>query len=190
LHFLRRRVVFLGGIPVIPLAAVLFSWVIPFLVAYKVENRDRTSLGLTIGREKYRRYALYAAVALILPAVLVGVDRDLIIEFFEQMVWIGLAEELFFRGYLMTRLCAWLGDRPGLFVNGLLFGLGHIISRLSQHGFRYPGHDAFLGFYTFLGGLLFGYLYLRAKDIVPPALVHISTNMYLYRVIDVLGWSV
>jgi membrane protease YdiL (CAAX protease family) len=187
LHILSRRVPFLEGFPAIPLAVVFFSWVIPLLIVYKVEKKDRASLGLTIGREKYLSYALYTIIALILPAVFVGLDRDLLVEFIDQIVWIGLPEEAFSRGYLMTRLCNWLGNRKGLLLNGLLFGLGHITSLVSQHGFKYPLDDAFVGFSTFLGGLMFGYMYLKAKNIVPPALVHVAANMYLSRIMEILG---
>jgi membrane protease YdiL (CAAX protease family) len=187
LHILRRRIPFLEGFPAIPLAVVFFSWVVPLLIVYKVEKKDRASLGLTIGREKYPSYALYAIIALILPAFFTGLDKGLVVEFIDQIVWIGLPEEAFSRGYLMTRLCNWLGDRKGLFLNGFLFGLGHITSLVSQHGFKYPLDDAFVGFSTFLGGLMFGYMYLKAKNIVPPALVHVAANMYLSRIIGLLG---
>jgi len=111
----------------------------------------------------------------------------LISEFVEQLVYIGLAEEVFNRGYLMRRLCDWPGDRQGLLLSALLFGLSHIVSRLSQHGFKYPLNDLSLGFQTLIGGLILGYMYLRAKNIVPPAIFHVSTNMYLERVIALLN---
>jgi membrane protease YdiL (CAAX protease family) len=79
-----------------------------------------------------------------------------------------------------------LGDRPGLLLSSMLFGLSHILSRLSQHGFKYPLDDLFLGFQTLIGGLILGYMYLRAKNIVPPAIFHVSTNMYLDRMIGLL----
>jgi len=64
--------------------------------------------------------------------------------------------------------------------------LSHILSRLSQHGFKYPLDDLFLGFQTLIGGLILGYMYLKAKNIVPPAIFHVSTNMYLERAIALL----
>lgn len=188
LWIFEGRVSFLERIPAIPITGIFFSWGIPFLIVYRVEKKDRKSLGLAIGRERYLRYGLYAAIGLMLPAILVGIDGDLILEFVEQIAYIGLAEEVFFRGYLMTRLCKWLGDHKGLFLNGFLFGLSHVISLVSQHGLKYPARDASVGLYTFLGGLLNGYMYLKARNIVPPALLHVSTNMYLSRIMEILNW--
>jgi membrane protease YdiL (CAAX protease family) len=151
-----------------------------------VEKRGASALGLVVPRERYVRYALYAVVGLVVPAAFFGVDRELISELVEQLIYIGLAEEIFNRGYLMRRLCDWLGDRQGLLSSSLLFGLSHILSRLSQHGFRYPLDDLSLGLQTLMGGLILGYMFLRAKNIVPPAIFHVSTNMYLDRVIGLL----
>ena len=77
--------------------------------------------------------------------------------------------------------------RKGLFLNALIFGLAHVVSRLAQHGLRYPDRLAILFVQTFAGGLLLGYIYLRAGNIVPGAIFHTSTNAYLPRLIAMLG---
>jgi membrane protease YdiL (CAAX protease family) len=41
-------------------------------------------------------------------------------------VYIGVAEELFFRGYLMGRFCEWLGDRRGLLLNAIVSSSANI----------------------------------------------------------------
>jgi membrane protease YdiL (CAAX protease family) len=177
----------LQGVPTIPIGTVLTHWVLPFLIVYLVERRDARTLGMTIRRERIGAYALYAVTGLILPAVVVGVDRRLLLEFIDQIVYIGVAEEVFFRGYLTGRLCNWLGDLKGLLFSGLIFGLAHIVSRVSQHGLDYPGHDAMLGLQTFLGGLLLGYIYLRAKSIVPGTILHVAMNAYIGQLTDMLN---
>ena len=187
LFLLRRYVPSLIGIPAVPVATAFFFWVVPFLIVYRVEKRGAGFLGLVVPKERYVRYALYTVVGLVVPAALVGLDRGLMSELIEQVVSIGLAEEVFNRGYLMRRLCDWLGDRRGLPLSALLFGLSHIVSRLSQHGFKYPLADLSLGFQTLMGGLILGYMFLRAKNIVPPAIFHVSTNMYLEGVITLLN---
>jgi membrane protease YdiL (CAAX protease family) len=186
LFLLRHYVPPWRGIPAVPIATVIFFWAVPLLIVYLVEKRRASYLGLVVPKERCVRYALYAAVGLVVPAAFVGADRGLISEFIEQLVYIGLAEEVFNRGYLMRRLCDWLGNRQGLLLSSLLFGLSHILSRLSQHGFKYPLDDLFLGLQTLIGGLILGYMYLRAKNIVPPAIFHVSTNMYLDRMIGLL----
>jgi membrane protease YdiL (CAAX protease family) len=73
-------------------------------------------------------------------------------------------------------------------LSGLVFGAAHIVSRFSQHGLAYPAHDLILGLQTFLGGLLLGLVYLRSRrSIVPVAIIHIAANMYLDRIIGLMG---
>jgi len=187
LFVLRRQVTSWRDVPLVPLTAFVFFWIVPLLIVYLVEKRGASSLGLVVPRERYGRYALYAVAGLVVPAVFVGVDRSLLGELIEQIVYIGLAEEVFNRGYLLHRLCAWLGDHRGLWLGALLFSLSHIVSRVSQHGWRYPLNDLSVGLQTLLGGLLLGYMYLRAKNIVPPAIFHVSTNLYLGRMIALLS---
>jgi len=174
-------------LPAVPVAAFVFSWVVPPVIACGIEKRGLQSLGLVVRRELYTRYALYAVVGLVLPAFVFGIDRALLLEFVEQVAYIGVAEELFSRGYLMARLCDWLGERKGLFLNALIFGLAHVVSRLAQHGLRYPDRLAILFAQTFAGGLLLGYIYLRAKSIVPGAILHTSMNAYLPHLVAMLG---
>jgi membrane protease YdiL (CAAX protease family) len=183
----REHVPFLRNIPAIPITGVVFSWLLPIIIVYVVEKRDLSSLGLRVGREKYTVYALCTFVGLVLPIFVVGLNRGLIVEFVEQLVYIGVAEELFFRGYLMGRFCEWLGDRRGLLLNAIVFGSAHIISRLSQHGLKYPVYDALNGFQTFMGGLLLGYIYLKSGDIVIGTIFHVSTNAYISRLLKILN---
>jgi membrane protease YdiL (CAAX protease family) len=187
LFVFRHRVPFLQEVPAIPLAVFLASWALPFAIVYWVEGRDTRALGLCIERGKSGLYLLYAVAGLALPALFVGLDRRLAAEFVDQIVYIGVAEEIFSRGYLMRRLCDWLGDGKGLLLNALIFGLAHVISRLSQHGLRYPDRLAIIFLQTCAGGLLLGYIYLRAKSIVPGAILHTSMNAYLSRLIEMVG---
>jgi membrane protease YdiL (CAAX protease family) len=187
LFLLRHYIPSSREIPAVSVATFVFFWVVPLLIVYLVEKRRASFLGLVVPRERYTRYTLYGVVGLVAPALVVGADRSLISELIEQLVYIGLAEEVFNRGYLLRRLCDWLGDRQGLLLSSLLFGLSHILSRLSQHGFRYPLNDLSLGFQTLMGGLILGYMFLRAKNIVPPAIFHVSTNLYLERTIALLN---
>ena len=105
LFLLRRYVQSLRGIPAVPVVTAFFFWIVPLLIVYLVEKRGASYLGLVVPKERYVRYALYTVVGLVVPAALVGVDRNLMTELIEQLFYIGLAEEVFNRGYLMRRLC-------------------------------------------------------------------------------------
>ncbi|MGD2143041.1 MAG: CPBP family intramembrane metalloprotease [Anaerolineae bacterium] len=187
LFILEGAIPVVQSIPAIPIGTVLTHWILPFLIVYLVERRDVQALGLSVTRERARAYAVYALIGLLLPAFIVGVDRSLLLEFVEQIVYIGVPEEVFFRGYLTGRLCNWLGSLKGLLLSGLIFGLAHVVSRLSQHGLAYPIHDALLGLQTFVGGVLLGFIYLRAKSIVPGTILHVAMNAYLGRFTDILS---
>jgi membrane protease YdiL (CAAX protease family) len=177
----------LRGTLLLPVATFITHWMLPLFVCLLVERRDLRTLGLTVKRRRLGIYAGYVIVGLALPAFVVGAGRTPAMDLIEQFVQIGVAEEVFFRGYVLHRLVEWLGSRKGLPLGALTFGFAHIVSRFSQHGLEYPLHDLLLGAQTFLGGLLFGLIYLRAKSIVPGATLHVSANLYLERVIEVLG---
>jgi membrane protease YdiL (CAAX protease family) len=167
--------------------ALLVRWIPTLLVVYKIEKTAIESFGLVIARKEFKFYAIFGIVMIILPALFVGFDKPLVIEFIEQVVYIGLLEEFFYRGYLMTRLCEWLGHGKGLFSSAFIFGLGHVIARIADHGFGILGSALLTGGQAFLGGLIFGLIFLVARNIWPGAILHISTNMYISRFIDTFG---
>jgi membrane protease YdiL (CAAX protease family) len=148
---------------------------------------NRVSHGLRLPREKAAAYSLYALIGLVAPGLIVGFDRGLLMELIEQVAYIGLAEELFFRGYITSRLLAWLGNARGLLVSAFLFALVHLISRVSEGGLQVsspsrrglspdPGWRAALG------------LHLHSSEEHPSgAILHISGNMYIGRIIELLS---
>lgn len=170
-----------AGIDVYSPTTVIFNWTMPILILYKIERRGLDSVGLKVRSDRYLIYAALAFVGFVLPSFLLGFDSELIVEFLEQLAFIGLVEEFFFRGYLMGRFCEWLGDAKGLLLNAVVFSLTHIIFLFSRYGFTHVQGDLIVGFQTFMGGLLLGYIYLRAGDIIPSSIFHISLNMYLSR---------
>lgn len=170
-----------------PIVATLTLWGLPIASVYLLEKRDWRSPGLRLPREKRAAYGLYAFLGLVAPGLIVGFDRSLLLELIEQAAYIGLAEELFFRGFITARLVAWLGNTRGLLVSALLFSLVHFVSRVSQSGLRYPLRIAGVCLQTLVGGLLLGYIYLRSKNIYPGSVVHVAGNMYVERIIELLG---
>lgn len=159
--------------------ALTLFWALPILIVYKVEGGDYKSLGLYIPPGKYLPYTLYVLIGLVLPALVLDVDLAIFVELAEQILYIGVAEEFFYRGYMQTRMCYWLGNSKGLLFTSLLFGLGHVISKLAQSGFSAFLPASLLGIQAFAGGLLLGYIYLRAKNIWPSTFIHVSMNLYL-----------
>jgi membrane protease YdiL (CAAX protease family) len=101
-----------------------------------------------------------------------------------QFLYVGLPEELFFRGYLQQRLderfgrpyrlfgapCGW-----GLFGADLLFAIGHWVV---------SGRIANLD--VFIPGLLFGWLKARTGAVLAPVLFHGLSNLVLFTL---RGWT-
>jgi len=137
-------------------SAAVFMWLIPFFSAYIVEKRDLKSLGLVLQREKYLSYFLYAILGFFLTTAILGIElyirihfagepaekilsyrSNMLIALIIQIVAVGLPEELYFRGYLLRRICDWLGNTTGLLLISFIFGIGHTIHRISVAGFDY-----------------------------------------------------
>ena len=110
------------------------------------------SVGLEVRSDRYLIYIVLSFVGFVLPSFFLGFDSELIVEFLEQLAFIGLVEEFFYRGYLMGRFCKWLGDIKGLLLNSVVFSLAHLVFLFSRYGFAYFQSDLIVGFQTFMGG--------------------------------------
>jgi membrane protease YdiL (CAAX protease family) len=169
------------------ITTIIVRWIPVLVVVFIVERRGAESLGLFIQQKQRISYAVLTIGSLLVPGFLVGFERSLLVEFIEQIVYIGLLEEFFYRGYLMNRLCDWLGDRKGLFLSSFIFGFGHVTARVADHGFGILEQTLLIGGQAFLGGLIFGWIFLKARNIWPGAILHISTNMYLSRILALIN---
>jgi membrane protease YdiL (CAAX protease family) len=179
------------------LAVLFMHWGLPFLAAFKLEKRGAGSLGLLFRRRDIGKYSLYILAGFILVA---GVDcgerflrmslagesakaftvRSNFLEAIViQLLAVGLPEEILYRGFLMTRLCDWLGKAQGLLWSALIFGSVHTFSRLAWIGGGYASSAFIIGLATFLAGVIFGLQYLKTHSILPSAVTHISLNLGL-----------
>jgi membrane protease YdiL (CAAX protease family) len=84
----------------------------------------------------------------------------------------AVAEELYFRGFLFRRL-GFLSPPALVGVTSLAFSAWHVAPGLLLH--------------TFLGGVLWGWAYLRAGRLFPVMLAHVAINV-ASGVFMLLGW--
>ena len=77
-------------------------------------------------------------------------------------IWGPIAEEVFFRGFLMGGLRTRFGTLPAVLVSSAIFGMFHIV----------PGAMIL----TFLLGLAFAWIYIRTGSIWPAAFAHALQN--------------
>jgi len=88
---------------------------------------------------------------------------------------VGFGEEFAFRGYLQTRLVAWLGRWQGWVVASLLMALGHVVQRITMVGLS-PLDAALSSLSLMPLSLLLGYVMLRTGNVVAPGLFHTFAN--------------
>jgi hypothetical protein len=94
-----------------------------------------------------------------------------------QLIVVALPEELFFRGYLQTRLEAVWPPRRRLLgapvgrawlVAALFFGVGHFVVTLQPQMLT-----------RCVPGLLFGWMYARTRSILAGTVVHAASNLLM-----------
>jgi membrane protease YdiL (CAAX protease family) len=159
-------------------ATVVFKWLMPILIVVQYERSCHESLGLNVNEKRLRTYILFVALGIIVPGFFLNYDK-LLSDLLEQLLFIGLVEEFFYRGYLMSRLCEWKGRSKGLLLSSTIFSLAHVIFIISNEGLNHIGFLVSVTTQTFLGGVLLGYIYLREGNIIPSSIIHVSMNLYL-----------
>src|SRR5262249_56297190 len=93
----------------------------------------------------------------------------------------AVLEELFFRGYLFSALCAASPPRTAIVVSALLFGLFHLVG---------PLLIVERGVTSTLLGLLLGWLAWRTGSVVPGMILHAlhNTSLLLLAYYDTSAW--
>jgi membrane protease YdiL (CAAX protease family) len=96
--------------------------------------------------------------------------------FFYQFMYVAVAEEVFFRGYLQSNIltlintlkqgqltCDWIS----ITISAALFGIAHIIAQ-----------GQIISVVTFIPGLILGWLFIRTKSLLAPILFHGLANAF------------
>ncbi|MGD2161850.1 MAG: CPBP family intramembrane metalloprotease [Anaerolineales bacterium] len=103
----------------------------------------------------------------------------------QQWLFVGIAEELLFRGYLLERIRSyfqmaprWVATLSAAAISSAIFATWHIPVRLFR-GFQARELWSSL-LQLFVLGLIFSYLYLRPKSILFAGLLHGSWNVPLF----------
>jgi len=97
--------------------------------------------------------------------------RDLVY----MIAFVGLGEELLFRGLLQRDLTKALGWKWGLILASLMFAVMHLTWRSVPELI-----------FVFFAGLLLGYIYYRTKSLVMPIVIHGIGNVILVAVMPYL----
>ena len=99
--------------------------------------------------------------------------------FATQFLLVALPEEVFYRGFIQTRLeqafeargstASWLGFTPAIFWTSVLFGIGHLVVPVG--GAIVANRMA-----VFFPSLLFGWLRRRTDSVLAPTIYHAFSN--------------
>jgi membrane protease YdiL (CAAX protease family) len=158
---------------------------IPVSIAAAHQDFTRTQLGLT-----FNKLILYVPLSLFLGVVL-GAGEYLIIGTHNlipdlsvfniiklsivMIFFAGLVEELIFRSILQTRLQIVLGDKKGLILMAILFGLMH------------SGYGSFIEvLYASFVGLFIGLLFYRTRSLPLVMMIHGFINIFVFGVFPFL----
>lgn len=87
---------------------------------------------------------------------------DLAVKIFANAIFIPILEELVFRGIVCGQLSMWYGNRYGIIISAVLFGIMHF--------------NVIQFLYAFLMGLLLAYVYNSTKKLWVTSLAHGLTN--------------
>jgi membrane protease YdiL (CAAX protease family) len=88
-----------------------------------------------------------------------------------MIFFVGLAEEMLFRGILFNDLKRLFNWKIALIAQGVLFGIMHMTWRSSSEIM-----------FTFFAGIILGYFYYRTKSIIGPIVMHGVNNVMLVSV--------
>lgn len=119
-----------------------------------------------------------------------GVGKG-IASFIFYFVFVGLGEEVLYRGYILTRLNEAFG-RPwqfgginwgwGMVLASLIFGLTHALNTVDLGGGRIELAWGW-GVWTFFGGFVFSYIREKTGSVIAPAILHGLPQALVYLLI-------
>jgi membrane protease YdiL (CAAX protease family) len=166
------------------LRGALFQWgiygvlfIFPVLAVTKLRHQALETVGIT-KKNAWFSVGLGVVLALGLSVFVTPIIRDLSKVFtssafygFFYFLAVGFGEELLFRGYLQTRCISWLGGLRGLVLASVIMALVHLPQRIFAVGL--DSLQALASAVSLIPiSLTLGYLMLRAKNTLGPAVMH------------------
>lgn len=128
---------------------------------------------------------LIVLVVLILFPIILGLflgklTLDVVSTVFWQVVFSGFGEELFYRGYIQSRINQEFGRPwqvmgvnfgPGLIIAALIYGISHALNSYNPSIGQYS-LAWWWGLWTIVGGFFFGLIREKTSSIIAPGLAH------------------
>lgn len=179
--------VFMGWSYLEPLGALVltgFFILATLLIVDVIKKKHSEFEQVEIPKRKHMTNILVILLILALPIILALPLGKFSLPLVSIVVWqfffSGFGEEVFFRGYIQSRLNVAFG-RPyewkgiqfgaGLFITAGIFAITHMLNT-ANIWFGDFNLAWWWGSFTFVGGLLFGLLREKTKSVVAPGLLH------------------
>jgi hypothetical protein len=170
-----------------PIGAIFLTAIfsVALLLIMRMTDKNYNDFeNMEIPHRKHWQNSVIILVLLFLPIILGGILGKLSVLLVSTVIWqfvfSGFGEEIFFRGYIQSRLNESFG-RPyqwkginfglGLFIAAAIFSVSHILNT----GNIWAGDFNLAwwwGTFTFVGGLLFGLIREKTQSIVAPGVLH------------------
>lgn len=172
-------------------------WVAPFFVVYLYEQKTIASMGLVLGESLTRTLEYAAICALITLFLFIiaaqrekregklriskgmliigneGVDLRMVSlpgfiqVFLLQVMWVALPLEIFFRGFLISRISESFNDYAGIILAALLYYVAYM-------------EKPIFGTINIVLALLYGYAYVATGSILPGIVAHMFINTFSF----------
>ena len=158
---------------------------IPVSIAATNQEFTRTQLGMT-----FKKIWFYAPISILLGLLLGGGEYliiktnylisdlstfNLLMLSIVMIFFVGLVEEIIFRSILQNRLQIALGNRSGLIITSILFGLMHT-------GYGSVGEVL----YASVVGIFVGYLFYKTRSLPLVAMIHGFINVFVFGIIPLI----
>ena len=162
--------------------SILIVIVIPILVLTLAFRDKLSSLYIQKGRARlWIIISLSTFIVFVVAGLLLSLQKnslEKIISIFPWLfgfsVFIGITEELYFRGLFLKKLEPFLGIHLSIFLISLLFSIPHIfVTYISGIGMSLM---LFIG--TFLIGMALGYLIYKTKSIWGAIIIHMGLDLF------------
>jgi membrane protease YdiL (CAAX protease family) len=180
-------VIMMGWSYLEPMGALIITafFIVSLILIVRMISQNYFNLSeIQISEKKHQTNLLVIFVLLLLPLILGFVLNRFSILLVSTVIWqfifSGFGEEIFFRGYIQSRLnlafgrpYEWKSIRfgPGLVITAAIFAITHMLNT-ANIWFGDFNLAWWWGTFTFVGGLLFGLLREKTQSVVAPGVLH------------------
>lgn len=162
----------------------------PLLVVLLARKQPLMSVG--IGKKNLKKsiyYGVLFSLPFTLPFIINGLINQytmlsfdqIVLKFTLYLVSIAFVEEVYFRGFILSRLTALVANKwLRIIVCAIIFSLFHVPFRMIQNNMtfiQYLATDPSYLLYLFRDSIIFTFIYSKTNNILAPTITHALMNL-------------